>query len=214
MLWILPVCYCGPTFRSTYELLNTPPSFTSHQQKLEDSVNQRPRYTLYTWRSTQLVLWQGGLEHRVFFFEHLSLFCFFAKVKCWRWGSCSQPPSFRGHRTRGGWPPKTKWANEPCRCFAGEDETFLWEEKRHLTCVNNAWCTVLILLVWAGLRAAHKRPWLVLSGVMTRPHYMLMAMVFLCFSLLKVIYQTSVPYDRTSRWVLGDPGPICMSGSN
>ena len=50
-----------------------------------------------------------------------------------RWGSCSQPPSFRGHRTRGGWPPKTKWVNEPCRCFAGEDETFLWEVKKNDT---------------------------------------------------------------------------------
>lgn len=45
---------------------------------------------------------------------------------------------------------------------------------------------------------------------MTWPNDMLMAMVFPCFSLLKVIYQISVPYYRTSRWVLSDPGPIWL----
>ena len=72
--------------------------------------------------------------------------------------------------------PKQNGLMSPADASLGKVKGLLGsEERRHLTCVNNAWCTVLaVLLVWAG-----KRPWHVLSGVMTRPHYTLMAMVFL-----------------------------------
>lgn len=139
----------------------------------------------------------------------------FAKIKCCKMGKLQPPPpAFEATERVVGGLPKQNGLMSPADASLGKMKRSCGKKND-----TSPVLTTLGVLCCPGClgwphAAAHKRPWLVLSGVMTRPQYMLMAMVFLCFSLLKVIYQTSVPYDRTSRWVLGDPGPICMSGSN